>query len=128
MKNETCDARIDEALSGRLEDLSRLLVGVSYEELGRLEDYALGFDFVPPHTFDDQSEGYFRYQISWGGPSDEFRFFHDPATCTLRVEYWFLDWFDGAHRDCTTNSTVLHLWQWLRQTGAVAVERRKARQ
>lgn len=127
MKNETCETRIDKALQDRLADLTWLLAGVKCEELGRLEDYALGFDYVPPYTFDDQSEGYFRYQISWGGPSDEFRFFYR-GTLDYRFEYWFLDWFDGAHRDCSRDRVVLRLWCWLLSSGAVAAARRKAQQ
>ena len=33
----------------------------------------LGFDYVEPHTFTDQLEGYWRWQFSWGGPSDALR-------------------------------------------------------
>ena len=59
-------------------------------------EHGLSFDFVSAGTFDGQKEGYFRYQISWGGPSDEFRFYTDAEFSLHRVEYWFLDWFDGA--------------------------------
>lgn len=38
------------------------------------DEYALSFDYVEPDTFDDQDRGYFRYQISYGGPSEEVRF------------------------------------------------------
>jgi len=71
--------------------------------LGNLNEYGLGFDYVPPGTFPDQEEGYFRYQLSWGGPSDEFRIYADQINrwqwSIYRIEYWFLDWFDGAHSD-----------------------------
>src|SRR5690606_11942655 len=63
-----------------------------------LYDYGLAFDYVAPGTFDCQAEGYFRYQLSYGGPSDEFRFFVNPDFSCHRIEYWFLDWFDGASR------------------------------
>ena len=61
-----------------------------------LENYGLDFSYVAPHTFSDQPEGYYRYQLSWGGPSDEFRIYVDNMTRPVRVEYWFMDWFDGA--------------------------------
>ena len=32
-----------------------------------------------------------------GGPADEFRFFCDENVNPVRIESWFLDWFDGAH-------------------------------
>ena len=71
----------------------------SDEELGSLYEYGLAFDYVAPETFGDQNEGYFRYQISWGGPSDEFRIFADKSGygwSIYRIEYWYMDWFDGA--------------------------------
>ena len=127
MKELSCEQRIDATLKGRLEDLNRMLGGEISDELGRLGDYALSFDYVAPGTFDDQDEGYFRYQISWGGPSDEFRFFTGPDFRCSRIEYWFLDWFDGSHRDCSRDATALSLWRWLVDTGAVNDARREAR-
>lgn len=120
MKDVKCEQRIDEALKGRLDDLRRLLGGEECEELGAFAHYALGFDYVAPGTFDDQKEGYFRYQLSWGGPSDEFRFFVNPDLSCHRVEYWFLDWFDGAHRVCEQDAVLLQLWDWLRETEIVS--------
>jgi hypothetical protein len=66
------------------------------EELGSLNDYGLSIDFVAAGTFKDQREPYYRYQLSWGGPSEEFRIYLDGS-----VEFWFLDWFDGAPIDVT---------------------------
>lgn len=67
-------------------------------DLGNLNEYGLSVDYVTRGTFRHQPEGFLRYQLSTGGPGDEFRFFlgadHEP----YRVEYWFLDWFDGASR------------------------------
>ncbi len=60
-------------------------------ELCRLSEYGLFIDQVPAHTFDNQEQGYRRYQISWGGPSEEFRWY-----TYGKMEFWFLDWFDGA--------------------------------
>lgn len=119
MRELKCKQRINAALKGRLADLKKLLNDGPEEQLGALPDYALCFDYVEPYTFGDQPEGYFRYQMSWGGPSDEFRFFVNLDLSCHRVEYWFLDWFDGAHRDCTPNATAKKLWQWLRETCAV---------
>ena len=58
---------------------------------------SLSWDYVDPHTFTDQEEGYWRLQLSFGGPSDEFRvFLKDDKTIGL-VFYHFMDWFDGAN-------------------------------
>ena len=87
------------------------------DDLGRLAEYGLCFDYVAPNTFDGQREGYFRYQISWGrSPSDEFRFFVNADRSCHRIEYWFMDWFDGAltaPSRATTKPFLLELWDWL---------------
>ena len=51
----------------------------------------LCFDRVEAGTFKDQRAGYWRWQLSWGGPSDDFRLYDNGD-----LEYWYLDWFDGA--------------------------------
>ena len=67
------------------------------EDLKDPEYEALGFDYVEPHTFNDQLEGYWRWQFSWGGPSDELRAYVNEHDEIHRLEYWYLDWGDGAH-------------------------------
>ena len=69
-----------------------------YQELNQYEDFfdyvnqfGLCFDRVEAGTFEDQRAGYWRWQLSWGGPSDEFRLFDNGD-----LEYWYLDWSDGA--------------------------------
>jgi hypothetical protein len=65
-----------------------------------LFDYAnqsgLGFDFVSVDTFENQERGYWRFQMSWGGPSDEFRIYVDATNKIDYIDYHYLDWFDGA--------------------------------
>ena len=36
-------------------------------------------------------------EFSWGGPSDELRAFVNRDDSIHRLEYWYMDWFDGAH-------------------------------
>ena len=67
----------------------------------RFNEYALDFSYVASNTFSDQPMGYARYQISLGGPSTEIRFYCDAERKPFRVEYWYLDWFDGASVDIT---------------------------
>jgi hypothetical protein len=81
---KTCAERIDEQWQQRLEDLKDP------------EFEGLGFDYVEPHTFTDQLEGYWRWQFSWGGPSDELRAYVNELREIHRLEYWFMDWMDGA--------------------------------
>ena len=104
----TCKERVAPHLRGRIQDLRKLWKleqqdpEASGPDLGTFNEYGLSFDYVAPGTFPDQPEGHFRYQLSWGGPSDEFRIFAQPLNdwhfSIYRIEYWFLDWFDGAHR------------------------------
>ena len=61
-----------------------------------ISEYGLCFDKVEPNTFQGQKLGYWRWQLSWGGPSDEFRIFVDEDKNIYKIEYWYLDWGDGA--------------------------------
>ena len=125
-KQPSCDERLQEHLTGRIKDLQTLWALESSgsedgdPDLGTLNEYGLGFDYVPAKTFrDEQDEGYFRYQLSWGGPSDEFRFFVDADYAVHRIEYWFLDWFDGAHRVLRGAQRDLldNIWDYLTISG-----------
>lgn len=91
-KKESCLDRVEDSLRSRMEDISN--------EDTNLEEYGLCFDYVPVNTFDDQKRGYWRWQLSYGGPSDEFRFYGEQIDDFFihidTVEYWFLDWGDGA--------------------------------
>ena len=65
-----------------------------------IDNRALSFDYVEPNTFNDQTRGYWRLQLSWGGPSDEFRIYTDILNNKIHyIEYWYMDWFDGAKVD-----------------------------
>ena len=114
MKQENCKQRVKKAFKSRMEDIRRL---VNYpddekvkEELGSIDDYGLSIDYVEAGTFKDQKEGYKRYQISWGGPSEEFRIYH-----TGSIEFWFLDWYDGASIPVTGEDAkiILNLTDWV---------------
>ena len=48
-------------------------------------------------------------QISWGGPSSEFRIYVDENLNICAVEYWYLDWYDGAYVDVDENSESFHI-------------------
>lgn len=104
-KDLTCDQRVNKEMENELETLRKLWKlhqegdEEGDEDLGRFEEHGLCFDYVAPGTFNDQDQGYFRYQISTGGPGDEFRFYVNPDYSCYCVEYWFLDWYDGAHRE-----------------------------
>ena len=135
-RNRKCEDRIDAELESTLEDLRRLWNAYQsgdeedVEDLGRFEEYGLCFDYVAAGTFGDQTEGYFRYQLSWGGPSSEFRFFTDAGNSLHRIEFWFLDWFDGAHRVLSGDNEKLlrEIFSWFDEAGCVGSELEKARE
>lgn len=123
-RDQSCETRIDEAWASTKEALETLWKaycdGVDETEgYGSIYDYGLSFDYVAPGTFDDQKEGYWRYQLSWGGPSDELRFFaSSPQSPAYRIEYWFLDWFDGASRNITDEEIANEYWNWFQEIGS----------
>ena len=124
-KQQTCADVVDDRCRSRLEDIKAIMdyTGDSHPELGGLHEYGLGFDRVYPETFDDQPEGYWRWQLSWGGPSQEIRFYFDdsrffdddipPARRCYRIEFWHLDWGDGASVDITNDETARRVWEWM---------------
>jgi hypothetical protein len=129
----TCKQRINSHLKGRIEDLTALWHdyqnGIEDNpEIGNIYEYGLSFDYV---ASENHKRGYFRYQISWGGPSDEFRFYaqgKDYKWKTDRIEYVFMDWFDGSKRTLSGNNLKLleEIFQWFVEVGSCQVEFDKA--
>lgn len=129
----TCAERVNAELESRIDDLTKLWNAYcagdeNAEDLGYLHEYGLCFDYVTPDTFSDQEQGYFRYQLSYGGPSDEFRFYVGAELTPYKIEYWFLDWYDGAHRTliCENKLFMLTLFNWFKECGAVEAQFQKA--
>ena len=85
-----------------------------YESYEDFFDYVnqsgLCFDFVEANTFEDQKCGYWRFQMSWGGPSDEFRIYTDYDKNINYIEYWYMDWNDGASIR-VNDDVIYHLCQ-----------------
>lgn len=121
MTELTCDQRIDVELEKVKQDIELYFndsdifeEGSNDPEMPPFHDYALGFDYVEPGTFNNQQCGYYRYQLSYGGPSDEIRFFPNGV-----IEYWFLDWFDGASRDVTKEDWAVRLREEFEELGSI---------
>jgi len=107
------------------EDQSRL------EDMGGSEgflEYGLCFDYCAPGTFTNQEQAFFRYQLSTGGPGDEFRFYVNPDLTCYQIEYWFLDWFDGANQTLydTDKSLLMEIFEFFRECGTVEAELERA--
>ena len=109
LDKDKCENRIDERLEKEIAELERMYYAEDEETQNEFFDYGLDYSYVAPNTFEDQDRGYYRWQLSWGGPSDEFRFYHiedgneiiDARDQIIEIEYVFMDWFDGAERKCT---------------------------
>jgi len=89
------DATEGEQIAMKVFDKHR---GDYFHEYEDLFDYvnqtALCWDYVEG---EGREAGYYRLQLSWGGPSDEFRIYVNQDKEIDIIEYWFMDWFDGAH-------------------------------
>jgi hypothetical protein len=81
-RERSCADQVQEHLKDRLKEIHTV--------------EGLCFDYVDPNTFTNQKEGYWRWQLSWGGPGDEFRIYVNPDKSVHRIEYWYMDWYDGA--------------------------------
>lgn len=158
-KQPNCKQRWAKQKNGRMVDLRHLLAAwydgesTRYakkvtENLGKLREYGLCFDYVGPNTFvgyatainwegkrkditDGQVRGYWRYQLSWGGPSDEIRFYtlgNSPKNRLDYVTYTFMDWFDGYERKLVGRDLELmdNLWDYFKDYGVVLLEYNKA--
>ena len=134
---KTCKDRVSKEYAERMKDLRKLFK--TYQEgneekyaddLGTFFDYGLCFDYVPQGTFNDQTEAFFRYQLSWGGPGDEFRFFVNPDFSVHRIEYWFLDWYDGAHKVLKGKGYIFmeEIFDFFKEIGTVQAEYNKAKE
>ena len=107
MKQAKIHKKCSDLVQERFEERIKDILITDPEDENYVE--GLGFDYVEPKTWDDQLEGYWRWQLSWGGPGDEFRIFVNPDKSVHRIEYWYLDWYDGAH---VTLDAKLHADVW----------------
>jgi len=103
-RNRSCKERVSSHFKSRMDDIRKLFNAEEnyIEELGYLNEYGLCIDFVEAGTFKDQREDFYRYQLSWGGPSEEFRIYKNGD-----VEFWLLDWFDGACVDVSGDDAYI---------------------
>ena len=71
------------------------------------------FDYVNQTALSwDYVKSYYRLQLSWGGPSDEFRIYTGINKSIEKIEYWYLDWFDGACINVPRDSVSWDICFW----------------
>jgi hypothetical protein len=101
------DATEGEQIAMKVFDKHR---GDYFHEYEDLFDYvnqtALSWDYVEG---EGREAGYYRLQLSWGGPSDEFRIYVNQDKEIDIIEYWYMDWFDSAHYLVAKYSDCWHI-------------------
>ena len=103
-KELTCADRVAGEWKDRRESISLLMACNSDEAFEQFN--WLAFDYVSIDTFEDQDQGFYRLQFSYGGPQDEIRFYDNG-----NIKYWFLDWFDGASIDISDTEEALFIYE-----------------
>ena len=88
--------------------------GDYFHEYEDLFDYvgqtALSWDYVEQ---EGKNAGFYRLQLSWGGPSDELRIYTTQYADEIDViEYHYMDWFDGASIPVPCSSTSWDVCQY----------------
>jgi len=141
-KDKPCSERIRGEYQSEMETIKELwksylkfgeefIPAPSDNEGSNIWEHGLSFDYVSPGTFKEQGQGYFRWQISSGGPSDEFRYYVNPDFSCYFIEYAFLDWFDGATLDVKEHDKegfkiLKEIYEEFRELGTVEAEYQKA--
>jgi len=100
-KERTCKERVQEHWDSRKADFQKFMDDENYDELSeyildvshvdaRPVEYVVGVSesFIGKHL---QHAPYDRIQISYGGPTEEIRYYEDGL-----VEFVLLDWYDSA--------------------------------
>jgi len=128
-----CVDKVQASFESTIDDLKQLWEAYckgdeEVEDLGTFWEYGLWFDYVTAGTFTDQEQGWFRYQLSTGGPGTEFRFYTDADVSLYKIEYWYLDWFDGAHVlvDGDEYKLMDEIFDCFKEIGSVEAELAKA--
>ena len=125
MSQPSCEDRIDAQLSSTIETVrarwDSYCKGEEDTEEGTIHEYGLSFDY-------NEDKDCFIWLLSWGGPQDEFRFFCDLGYNVYRIEYGFLDWFDGAtvKLSGSDNELLEEIWNWFEECGSPQAEYEKA--
>lgn len=111
-------------LQSRAKDFRVFMQDTEGNEETSFYDYGLAIDYQLP---EGRKAGYLRYQLSWGGPSDEIRFYftHGARKCH-KIEYVFLDWGTGVGFDVTNEDWAQWLFDWFNDSQTVEIEVQKA--
>jgi hypothetical protein len=86
------------------------------------------FDYVLAGTFHDQWQGYFRYQLSWGGRAINSAFSWTPtfAATGSSTGFWTGSTMHAGSMTGARATLLLELWDWFRETDAAESARQRA--
>ena len=85
----------------------------------RFDEYGLSFDYIELDK--DTERDYFKYLLSYGGPSEEIRFYDDGA-----IEYVFLDWFCGVGFNVTNDGVFKQVRDWFKDCDILNFEQKRS--
>jgi hypothetical protein len=150
----TCKERLARNFSRTMIELRDMVwddsILTDTEKYMELKAYALGFDFVAAGDVGN-AVPFWRWQLSWGGPQDEFRFPYEDSVTKYggdaarafssndglvyagvhqqKCEYWFLDWGDCAHCNVLGHDLIImqKVLRYYAETGEVLEAFRNAR-
>tara|TARA_R100000315_G_C5096759_1_gene55488 strand:- start:137 stop:529 length:393 start_codon:yes stop_codon:yes gene_type:complete len=94
-EHKSCADRIEQNFQDRYLELQKEMQYVIFSPVNYFEKKGLGIDLIEKDDL-DLDDHFIRYQLSWGGPQDEFRFWKSG-----KISYHFMDWFDHAEKDIT---------------------------
>ena len=94
-EHKSCADRIEQNFQDRYLELQKDMQYVIFSPANYFEKKGLGIDLIEKDDL-DLDDHFIRYQLSWGGPQDEFRFWKNG-----KISYHFMDWFDHAEKDIT---------------------------
>ena len=108
-KQSIKDIALDHLIS-RSEDIADIMQRQQSEDpdiadqaYNEFYEYGLSFEYVPPFKFPDQRAGFWCWQISWGGPSEEFRVYVDEDERIVEIDFVYLNWGEGHTIPIITN-------------------------
>ena len=88
-----------------------------YQE--RFDEYGLSFDYVELDK--DTERDYFKYLLSYGGPSEQIRFYDNGA-----IEYVYLDWFCGVGFDVTNDDVFKQVQDYFKELDMLNFEQKRS--
>ncbi len=120
-KEKKCIDLVNDRYQSRLKEIKKAYDDDNLDVSEWLSQYGLSWDYVASNTFDNQEKGFYRWQLSWGGPADEFRIYTDENKNILSVDYWYLDWFDGASVT-VLDKEILNVIEWQLECDLTPIE------